>query len=156
MILWAKAWAKRGESDRLGAYPYHDHVSDQLCLAPPGITHEYRLAVERPVTHHGFLDPTQISLEALLQIEVISLAKRPESRTTAAAAVYVITSDDIQRSGVTNLPEALRLAPGVQVARIDAHKWAIGVRGFASRLSPALLVLIDGRSVYSPLFAGVY
>jgi iron complex outermembrane recepter protein len=113
-------------------------------------------AVERPVTHQGFLDPTQISLEELLKIEVISLAKRPENRTTAAAAVYVITSDDIQRSGVTSLPEALRLAPGVQVARIDAHKWAIGVRGFASRFSRSLLVLIDGRSVYSPLFAGVY
>src|SRR5205807_1514877 len=62
----------------------------------------------------------------------------------------------IRRSGVTSLPEALRLAPGVQVARIDANKWAIGVRGFASRLSRSLLVLIDGRSVYSPLFAGVY
>jgi len=113
-------------------------------------------AVERPVTRQGFLDPTQISLEELLQIEVISLTKRPESRTTAAAAVYVITPDDIRLSGVTSLPEALRLAPGVQVARIDANKWAIGVRGFASRLSRSLLVLIDGRSVYSPLFAGVY
>ena len=113
-------------------------------------------AVERPVTRQGFLDPTQISLEELLQIEVISLTKRAESRTAAAAAVYVITPDDIRRSGVTSLPEALRLAPGVQVARIDANKWAIGVRGFASRLSRSLLVLIDGRSVYSPLFAGVY
>jgi len=113
-------------------------------------------AVERPVTRQGFLDPTQISLEELLKIEVVSLTKRPESRTEAAAAVYVITQDDIRRSGVTSLPEALRLAPGVQVARIDANKWAIGVRGFASRLSRSLLVLIDGRSVYSPLFAGVY
>ena len=113
-------------------------------------------AVERPVTRQGFLDPTQISLEDLLKIEVISITKRPESRAEVAAAVYVITQDDIRRSGVTSLPEALRLAPGVQVARIDANKWAIGVRGFASRLSRSLLVLIDGRSVYSPLFAGVY
>ena len=113
-------------------------------------------AVERPVTRQGFLDPTQISLEDLLKVEVISITKRPESRTEVAAAIYVITQDDIRRSGVTSLPEALRLAPGVQVARIDANKWAIGVRGFASRLSRSLLVLIDGRSVYSPLFAGVY
>lgn len=113
-------------------------------------------AVERPVTRQGFLDPTQISLEELLQIEVISLTKKPESLAEAAAAVYVITPDDIRRSGVTSLPEALRLAPGVQVAHIDANKWAVGVRGFASRLSRSLLVLIDGRSVYSPLFAGVY
>jgi iron complex outermembrane receptor protein len=113
-------------------------------------------AVELPVTRQGFLDPTQISLEDLLKVEVISIAKRPESRTEVAAAIYVITQDDIRRSGVTSLPEALRLAPGVQVARIDANKWAIGVRGFASRLSRSLLVLIDGRSVYSPLFAGVY
>ncbi len=113
-------------------------------------------AVERPVIRQGFLDPTQISLEDLLKIEVISITKRPESRAEVAAAVYVITQDDIRRSGVTSLPEALRLAPGVQVARIDANKWAIGVRGFASRLSRSLLVLIDGRSIYSPLFAGVY
>jgi iron complex outermembrane receptor protein len=113
-------------------------------------------AVERPVTRQGFLDPTQISLEDLLKIEVVSITKRPESRAEVAAAVYVITQDDIRRSGVTSLPEALRLAPGVQVAHIDANKWAIGVRGFASRLSRSLLVLIDGRSVYSPLFAGVY
>jgi iron complex outermembrane receptor protein len=113
-------------------------------------------AVERPVTHQGFLDPTQLSLEDLLKIEVISITKRPESRAEVAAAVYVITQEEIRRSGVTSLPEALRLAPGVQVARIDANKWAIGVRGFASRLSRSLLVLIDGRSVYSPLFAGVY
>jgi iron complex outermembrane receptor protein len=113
-------------------------------------------AVERPVTRQGLLDPTQMSLEELLKIEVISLTKRPESRSEAGAAVYVITQDDIRLSGVTSLPEALRLAPGVHVARIDANKWAIGVRGFASRLSRSLLVLIDGRSVYSPLFAGVY
>jgi iron complex outermembrane recepter protein len=113
-------------------------------------------AVERPLTGQGFLDPTQISLEDLLKIEVISITKRPESRAEVAAAVYVITQEEIRRSGVTSIPEALRLAPGVQVARIDANKWAIGVRGFASRLSRSLLVLIDGRSVYSPLFAGLY
>jgi iron complex outermembrane receptor protein len=113
-------------------------------------------AVERPTRRKEFLDPAQLSLEQLLQIEVVSITKEPESRTEIAAAVYVITREDIRRSGATSIPEALRLAPGVEVARIDANKWAIGVRGFTSRLSRSLLVLIDGRSVYSPLFAGVY
>lgn len=106
-------------------------------------------AQERP-------DPTQISLEELLNTEVVSVTKRLEKRAEVAAAVYVITQEDIRRAGVTSLPDALRLAPGLEVARIDANKWAVGIRGFASRLSRSMLVLIDGRSVYSPLFAGVY
>jgi iron complex outermembrane receptor protein len=113
-------------------------------------------AAEHSATRQGSVDPTQISLEELLKTEVISFTKRPESRAEVAAAVYVITQEDIRRSGVTSLPDALRLAPGVEVARIDTNKWAVGVRGFTSRLSRSLLVLIDGRSVYSPLFAGVY
>ena len=68
----------------------------------------------------------------------------------------MITGDDIRRSGATTIPEALRLAPGVEVARIDGNKWSIGIRGFGSRLSRSVLVLIDGRTVYTPLFAGTY
>jgi iron complex outermembrane receptor protein len=68
----------------------------------------------------------------------------------------VITQEDIRRSGATGLPELLRLVPGAEVARIDSDHWAIGVRGFGGEFSKSLLVLIDGRSVYSPLFAGVY
>ena len=113
-------------------------------------------AVQRSATRQSVVDPTRFSLEELLQIEVVSVAKRLEGRMEVAAAVYVITQDDIRRSGVTSIPEALRLAPGVEVARIDANKWAVGVRGFTSRLSRSLLVLINGRSVYTPLFAGVY
>jgi iron complex outermembrane receptor protein len=101
-------------------------------------------------------DLTELSLEQLMALEVTSVSKKPERRSAAAAAVYVITEEDIRRSGVTTIPDALRLAPGVQVARIDANKWAIGVRGFGSRLSRSVLVLIDGRSVYTPLFAGTY
>ncbi len=97
-----------------------------------------------------------MSLEELVDVEVTSVSKKRESLLAAAAAVYVITQEDIRRSGATTLAEALRLAPGVQVARINANQWAIGIRGFASRLSRSLLVLIDGRSVYTPLFAGVY
>ena len=97
-----------------------------------------------------------LSLEQLGNIEVITASKSPVKLSQTAAAVYVITQEDIRRSGVTSLPEALRLAPGVDVAQIDSVKWAVGIRGFQSRLSREVLVLIDGRSVYSPLFHGVY
>ncbi len=101
-------------------------------------------------------DLTDMSLEALMNIEVTSVSKRPQKQSEAAAAVFVITNDDLRRWGVTNIPEALRRVPGIDVARIDANKWAITSRGFNSRFANKLLVLIDGRSVYTPLFAGVY
>ena len=97
-----------------------------------------------------------LSLEQLGNIEVTTVSKEPVKLSQTAAAIYVITQEDIRRSGVRSLPEALRLAPGVDVAQIDSVKWAVGIRGFESRLSRAVLVLIDGRSVYSPLFHGVY
>jgi iron complex outermembrane receptor protein len=98
----------------------------------------------------------QLTLEELSQIEVTTPSKAPVKAFNTPAAVYVITGEDIRRSGVTNIPEALRLAPGVEVARIDASKWSVGIRGFGSRLSRSVLVLIDGRTVYTPLFAGTY
>jgi iron complex outermembrane receptor protein len=101
-------------------------------------------------------DLKQLSLEQLMNVEVTSVAKKEQRVADTAAAIFVITQEDIRRSGVTSIPEALRLAPGVEVSRIDANKWSIGVRGFGSRLSRSVLVLMDGRSVYSPLFAGVY
>src|SRR6185437_7060524 len=97
-----------------------------------------------------------LSLEQLGDIEVTTVSKSPVKLSQTPAAIYVITQEDIRRSGVRSLPEALRLAPGVDVAQIDSVKWAVGIRGFESRLSRAVLVLIDGRSVYSPLFHGVY
>ena len=97
-----------------------------------------------------------MTLEELADVEVTTVSKKTESRLEAAAAVYVITQEDIRRTGVTTLVEALALAPGVEVARVNANKWAVGIRGFTSTLSRSVLVLIDGRSVYSPLFAGVY
>lgn len=99
---------------------------------------------------------TEMSLEELADMEVTTVLKKPVKLSQVPAAVYVITGEEIRRSGVTSIAEALRLAPGVQVARIDSNKWGIGVRGFTSRLSRSLLVLVDGRSVYTPLFAGVY
>ena len=101
-------------------------------------------------------DLKRLSLEQLLETEFVSLSKKPERRGQAAAAVSIITGEDIKRSGVRSIPEALRLAPGTQVARVDSNKWAIGIRGFASRLSGAQLALMDGRSLYTPLFAGIY
>jgi len=97
-----------------------------------------------------------LSLEQLGNVEVTTASKTPEAVWKTPAAVYVITQDDIQRSGATNIPEALRLAPGVEVARIDSNKWSIGIRGFGSRLSRSVLVLIDGRTVYTTLLAGTY
>lgn len=98
-------------------------------------------------------DPTKLSLEDLMNI---SVSKRPQKVADSAAAVFVITQEDIRRSGATSIPEALRMVPGLEVARIDENKWAIGSRGFNGRFDNKLLVLIDGRSVYTPLFSGVY
>jgi iron complex outermembrane recepter protein len=95
-----------------------------------------------------------LSLEELSQIEVTTPSKEPVSALQTPAAIFVITGDEIRRSGATSIPEALRLAPGVEVARIDASTWSIGIRGFGTDLTRSVLVLIDGRTVYTPLFAG--
>ena len=103
----------------------------------------------------GELDLTTLGLEDLMEIEV-SLAVRTEERLfDTPAAAYVLTGEDIRRSGATSLPEALRLVPGVEVARIDANKWAVATRGFNGRFANKLLVLIDGRAVYTPFYSGV-
>jgi len=98
----------------------------------------------------------ELSLEELLDMEVTSVSKRPERLSNAAASIQVITAEDIRRSGARSVPEALRLAPNLEVARINAHDWAISARGFSARTANKLLVLIDGRTVYTPLFAGVF
>lgn len=91
-----------------------------------------------------------------LELEVTTVSRQKSTIGRSPAAVFVITNDMIRRSGVRSIPEALRLAPGVQVARLDANKWAISIRGFNGRFANKLLVQIDGRSVYTPLFAGVF
>ncbi len=98
----------------------------------------------------------QLSLEQLSNVEVTTTSKEPEELWNTPAAVFVLTQEDIRRSGATSLPEALRLVPGVQVSRIDEDHWAVGIRGFADQFSKSMLVLVDGRSLYTPLFAGVY
>ena len=99
---------------------------------------------------------TELTLEELGEIRVTSVSKQPDEAWRTPVAIHVITADDIRRSGATNLPDVLRLAPGVAVARIDSDHWAIGIRGFGDQFSKSLLVLIDGRSLYTPLFAGIY
>ncbi len=98
----------------------------------------------------------QLSLEQLGNLEVTTASKSPQQVWKTPAAIYVITQDDIRRSGALTIPEALRLAPGVEVARIDANKWSVGIRGFGSRLARSVLVLFDGRNVYNTLEAGTY
>jgi iron complex outermembrane receptor protein len=97
-----------------------------------------------------------LSLEQLSQIQVTTTSKESVPARRVAAATSVITQEDIRRSGATSIADALRLAPGVEVSRINSTTWAIGMRGLQSNFSKSVLVLIDGRSVYTPLFAGVY
>jgi len=97
-----------------------------------------------------------LDLEDLMNIEVTSVSKRLEKMSQAASAIYVITNEDIRRSGATTIPDLLRTVPGLEVASIDASKWAITSRGFNGRFANKLLVLIDGMSVYTPQFSGVY
>jgi iron complex outermembrane receptor protein len=97
-----------------------------------------------------------MSLEELTHVEITSLSRHPESLSSAMTSIFVITADDLRRSGATSLPEALRLAPNLQIARASTYGYAISARGFDASSANKLLVLVDGRSVYSPLFSGVF
>lgn len=101
-------------------------------------------------------DIAELSLEELGRLEVTSVSRRGEPLSAAPASIYVITAEAIRRSGASSLPEALRLAPNLQVARIDATQYAISARGFNNAIGNKLLVLIDGRTVYTPFFSGVF
>jgi len=122
----------------------------QLCLLPI-------LAPAQTVENQA--SPSELkrlSLEELADIEVTSVSRRPEKLSGTASAIQVITADEIRRSGATSIPEALRLADNLDVAQVNAHDWAITARGFNTSLANKLLVLIDGRTVYTPLFSGVF
>lgn len=97
----------------------------------------------------------ELSIEELLEVEVRSVSRRSEKWTESAAAVFVITGEEIRRSGVLTLPEALRLVPGLHAAQINASQWAISARGFNGQYANKTLVLIDGRSLYSQLTGGI-
>ena len=101
-------------------------------------------------------DLKRMSLEDLANLEITSVSRTLEPISGAPAAIYVITGEDVRCSGATSLPEVLRLAPNLHVGRIDAGTYAIAARGFNSNVSNKLLVLIDGRTVYTPLYSGVF
>jgi iron complex outermembrane receptor protein len=98
----------------------------------------------------------KLAFEELFNLEITTVSKRPERLVDAASAIQVITPEEIRRSGATSLPEALRLASNLQVAQISSSQWAISARGFNASTANKLLVLIDGRTVYTPLFSGVF
>ena len=98
----------------------------------------------------------ELSLEDLLEVKVLTIARKAQRLAEMPAAVTVITADDIRRSGARSIPEALRQVPGVEVAQIGAGRYAVSIRGFNGRFANALLVQLDGRSIYSPLFSGVF
>src|SRR5579859_1760014 len=101
-------------------------------------------------------DLTSTSIEDLMNVEVTSVSKKEQKLSMAAAAVFVITQEDIRRSGATSIPDLLRMVPGLDVAQIDGSTWAISSRGFNGQFADKLLVMIDGRTVYDPLHSGVY
>ncbi len=128
----------------------------QNCRAIIPIALVALLTPSLPVSASDTNPITRMSLEYLMNVEVTTVSREPERAQNAAAAVHVLTREEIQRSGATSLPDALRLVPGVNVARINANSWAVSIRGFNSRFANKLLVMIDGRSLYSPLFSGVF
>jgi iron complex outermembrane receptor protein len=101
-------------------------------------------------------DITQDSIEELMKTKISSVSKREQQVLDTPAAVYVVTRDELRSAGVRNIPDALRLVPGLDVNQIDASTFDVGIRGFDERFSNKMLVMIDGRSLYSPIFGGIY
>src|SRR6476661_1428888 len=97
----------------------------------------------------------KLSVEELMNIRVTLVSRTPQNLRDAASAIQVVTGDEIKRSGAANIPDALRLFPNIQVAQLSSGAWMIGTRGFNTIFSNKLLVMIDGRTVYTPLFGGV-
>jgi iron complex outermembrane receptor protein len=150
--------AAAGTLDRENPLPRPRTLPIALLLALTFVAHNVQAGEPQP----GPQDQSnpaalkKLTLEELSAIEVTTPSKEPTKVSNTTAAIYVITGEDIRRSGATCIPEALRLAPGVEVARIDSDKWSIGIRGFGSRLNRSVLVLMDGRTVYTTLFDGTY
>jgi iron complex outermembrane receptor protein len=126
------------------SYPYLTFLVVLFFFFPIGISNASKKSI----------DLTELTLEQLMEIEITTVSRKPEKLSDVASAVYVITQEEIRRSGVTSIPEALRMVPGMQVAQITSNKWAISARGFNDMLAKFVVVLVDGRNVYSPLFGG--
>ncbi len=118
-----------------------------VCCAPPGEAHSASPSIR---------ELKQLNVEDLMNVEVTSVSRHPERLIEAASAIQVITQEQIGRSGARSIPEALRLADNLQVAQKNSHDWAITARGFNTELGNKLLVMIDGRTVYTPLYSGVF
>src|SRR5881409_1395033 len=125
-----------------------------VCLGEAAFAQQPDSAALRPDSSLSALK--KLSIEQLMTFEVTSVSKRPERLAQTASAIQLITAQDIRRSGASSLPEALRLAANLQVAQVDSRQWAISARGFNGTTANKLLVLIDGRTVYTPLFSGVF
>ena len=102
------------------------------------------------------VDLSSLTIEQLMDVNATAILKGPGNPSQAAAAIYIITAEDIRRSGMTSIPELLRLVPGMEVARESATTWSISARGFTNQVADKMLVLIDGRRVYDPLLGGVF
>ncbi len=134
-----------GTREVVGKVPLILMVAALIGLPVPRV-----MAVE--TQEQGFAD---LSIQDLMNIEITSVSKKAQKLSEAPAAIFVITNEDIRRSGARNVPEVLRLAPGVDVAAIGGGRYAVSIRGFTGRFGNKLLVLIDGRSIYTPIFSGV-
>lgn len=142
-------------------------MNRRLCVLPLAIALQTNPSFSFAATAYEPNDPgllamastdefLELSLESLMDIEVTSVSKRSEKLSAAAASIFVLTGEELKRSGARNFPEALRLVPGLFVARTDGHSWVVTARGFGSTLADKLEVLLDGRSLYTPLFSGVF
>ncbi|MHB8608943.1 MAG: TonB-dependent receptor plug domain-containing protein [Candidatus Acidiferrales bacterium] len=124
--------------------------------ALPQASPQTQQAPQTPPPPSPQTDLTQVSIENLMNMEVTSVSKKEQKLSRAAAAIFVITQEDIRRSGAMNIPDLLRMVPGLQVAQINSSTWAITARGFDGQYSNKLLVLVDGRTMYSPIFSGTF
>src|SRR5256885_2251225 len=127
-----------------------------VCFVRPGFAQQPDSAGQQPDSSLSAEALKKLSIEQLMNLQVTSVSKRPERLSQTASAIQVITQEEIRRSGASSLAEALRLATNLQVAQVDSRQWAISARGFNSTTANKLLVLIDGRTVYTPLFSGVF
>ncbi len=139
-------WAKLGRRGYLAALAAPIAISSQLCFS--------QQVMDASTQDVEAL--SELSLESLMDIDVTSVSKKKEKLQEAPAAIEVLTQEDLQKSGVRSLPEALRLVPGVEVQQLDRNRWAVSIRGFNGAFTDKLLVLLDGRTLYTPLFGGTF
>ncbi len=141
--------------ERFGQMPGEFRIRRFLLRASFGLLLVAPLPISTAAQNHAD-DLSNLSVEDLMNVEVTSVSKKEQKVSDTAAAIYVITQEDIRRSGANNIPDLLRMVPGLNVAQINANVWAISARGFDGEFSNRLLVMLDGRSVYIPTFSGTF